>query len=112
MSSGNARVALLRARRRLRAELSKVVGFADLAIQGLAFASPVLGSGVNRALVSITHMSSGSYEVTYDHRTLYLYDEERVRLSPNDHVESGGSAGNGDGVRGPDGVMSVIPQPT
>jgi predicted lipoprotein with Yx(FWY)xxD motif len=78
----------------------------------LTSASPIFGPGVNRALVSITPMSSGSYEVTYDHRTLYLYDEERVRLSPNDHVESGGSAGNGDGVRGPDGVMSVIPQPT
>jgi hypothetical protein len=77
----------------------------------LTSASPVLGPGVNAALVSIRPMGKGDYEVSYDHRLLYLYDEERVRLGPNEHVESSGSTGNGEGLRGPDGVMSVVALP-
>jgi predicted lipoprotein with Yx(FWY)xxD motif len=76
----------------------------------LTSGEPRLGPGVNAALISITPKGAGDYEVTYDHRPLYLYDHERVRLSANDRIVSGGSAGNGAGKRGPDGLMSVVAQ--
>ena len=50
-------IAALPAKSPLRAELSKVVGFADLAIQGLAFASPVLGSIGTPLTVDQTELS-------------------------------------------------------
>jgi predicted lipoprotein with Yx(FWY)xxD motif len=75
----------------------------------LTSSPPRLEPGVKRALVSFTRLGNGDYEVTYDHRPLYLYDREGVRLSANGHIESNGSVGNGAGIRGPDGVMSVVP---
>jgi predicted lipoprotein with Yx(FWY)xxD motif len=74
----------------------------------LTSAQPRLGPGVNRALVSITPVKDGDFQVTYDHRPLYLYDREEVRLSANDHLVNSGSTGNGAGVRGPRGAMSVV----
>ena len=50
-------IAALPVRSPLRAELGKVVGFADLAIQGLAFASPVLGSIGTPLTVDQTELS-------------------------------------------------------
>jgi predicted lipoprotein with Yx(FWY)xxD motif len=74
----------------------------------LTSAAPHLGAGIDGALVAIIPRGIGDYEVTYDHHPVYLYDRERVRLSANDHVVSSGSTGNGVGVRGPDGVMTVV----
>jgi predicted lipoprotein with Yx(FWY)xxD motif len=78
----------------------------------LTSAAPHLGPGVNGALVSITPRGMGNYQVTYDHQPLYLFDRESVRLSANDRIVSSGSRGNGVGVRGPDGVMSVVAPPS
>jgi len=50
-------ISALPARSPLRAELGRVVGFADLAIQGLAFASPVLGSIGTPLTVDQTELS-------------------------------------------------------
>jgi hypothetical protein len=72
---------------------------------------PVLGPGLHGAPISIDRIGRGEYDVTYGDWTLYLYDRERVRLNANGDIESGGSAGNGDGGPGPDGVMSIVPVP-
>jgi len=53
--------------------------------------------------------ADGDYDITYDHRPLYLYDEENIRLNRNDHLVANGSVGNGAEKRGPSGVMSVVP---
>jgi predicted lipoprotein with Yx(FWY)xxD motif len=74
----------------------------------LTSAQPHLGPGINSALVSIIPQKSGSFQVTYDHRPLYLFDHEMVQLSANDHLVNSGSTGNGAGVHGPHGVMSVV----
>jgi ABC-2 type transport system permease protein len=62
-------IAALPARSPLRAELGRVVGFADLAIQGLAFANPVLGSIGTPLTVDQTELSgrttpTATYAVT------------------------------------------------
>jgi predicted lipoprotein with Yx(FWY)xxD motif len=74
----------------------------------LTSASPRLGPGVNRALVGIVRRADGNFQVTYDHRPLYLYNREIIRLSSSDRLTKSGSTGNGAGERGPSGVMSVV----
>jgi predicted lipoprotein with Yx(FWY)xxD motif len=69
---------------------------------------PRLGPGVNGAFVGLNRLASGDYEVTYNHRPLYLYDQEKIRLSAKGHLAMNGSSGNGAGQRGPGGVMSVV----
>lgn len=77
----------------------------------LTSAQPHAGPGVNSALVSTAPAGNGDYVATYDHRPLYLYDHEQIRLSANEHLVSSGSAGNGTGIRGPHGIMSDVPLP-
>jgi predicted lipoprotein with Yx(FWY)xxD motif len=74
----------------------------------LSSARPRLGSGVKRALVGIKRLADGDDAVTYDHRALYLYDQEEIRLSASHRVVASGSTGNGAGVRGPGGVMKAV----
>jgi predicted lipoprotein with Yx(FWY)xxD motif len=75
----------------------------------LSSARPRVGPGVDGALVGMVRSADGDYDVTYDHRPLYLYDEENIRLNRNDHLVANGSVGNGAEKRGPSGVMSVVP---
>jgi hypothetical protein len=77
----------------------------------LTSAMPVVGPGLTSADISITRLGRGLFEVNSGHWTLYLYNQERVRLSSHGRIESGGSAGNGAGAPGPDGVMAVVPVP-
>jgi predicted lipoprotein with Yx(FWY)xxD motif len=51
----------------------------------LTSASPHLGPGVNASLVGTVRRADGTYQVTYDHRALYLYDDEVIRLNSHDH---------------------------
>jgi predicted lipoprotein with Yx(FWY)xxD motif len=74
----------------------------------LTSAPPHLGPGVNAALVGVVGRADGNYQVTYDHRPLYLYDDEVIRLNASDRLVSSGSAGNGADERGPGGVMGVV----
>jgi predicted lipoprotein with Yx(FWY)xxD motif len=74
----------------------------------LTSARPRIGPGVNAGLVGVVRRSDGNYQVTYDHRPLYLYDDEKIRLNANDHLVASGSAGNGADERGPGGVMGVV----
>jgi len=75
----------------------------------LTSARPRVGPRVNAALVGIVRKADGDYEVTYDHRPLYLFDEESIRLNPKDHLATNGSVGNGTREHVPGGVMSVVP---
>jgi predicted lipoprotein with Yx(FWY)xxD motif len=74
----------------------------------LTSAPPQLSADMSGTEIGITKVSSGNYQVTYEHRPLYLYDREEIRLNANDHLVTGGSMGNGDGVRGPGGTMAAI----
>lgn len=74
----------------------------------LTSAKPHLGPGVNGALVGLMKRADGNFEITYDHRPVYLYNEEKIRLTSSDFVVASGSAGNGADVRVPGGVMSAV----
>lgn len=74
----------------------------------LSSATPQLGPGVNAALVGTVRRPDGDLQVTYDHRPLYLYDDEMIRLNGRDHLTADGTAGNGSDQRGPSGVMGVV----
>jgi predicted lipoprotein with Yx(FWY)xxD motif len=77
----------------------------------LTSARPRVGPGVNGALVGVIRRADGNFEVTFDHRPLYLYDQERIRLNPKEHLVATGSVGNGAGERGPGGMMSIVTLP-
>jgi predicted lipoprotein with Yx(FWY)xxD motif len=74
----------------------------------LTNASPRVGPGVNATLVGTVRRPDGEIQVTYEHRPLYLYDDEIIRLNAKDRLVTNGSAGNGGGERGPNGVMRVV----
>lgn len=74
----------------------------------LTSASPQIGPGVNASLVGTVRRRDGEIQVTYDHRPLYLYDDEIIRLNASDRLVTDGSAGNGADQRGPNGVMGVV----
>jgi predicted lipoprotein with Yx(FWY)xxD motif len=74
----------------------------------LTSASPRLGPGVNASMISTIARGRGVYQVTYDRRPLYLYNEEAVQLQKNGHIVTSGSLGNGAGRRGPGGTMSIL----
>jgi hypothetical protein len=67
-----------------------------------------VGPGVNGTLVGLIQRADGNFEVTYDHRPVYLYDKEKIRLTSNDFIVASGSTGNGADERGPNGVMSAV----
>jgi predicted lipoprotein with Yx(FWY)xxD motif len=69
---------------------------------------PHLGAGVDAARVGVVRTSNGEFQVTYDNRPLYLYDDEMIRVNTSDRLVANGSAGNGAGERGPTGVMGVV----
>jgi predicted lipoprotein with Yx(FWY)xxD motif len=69
---------------------------------------PLVGAGVNDAQIGMTPQADGTYQVTYNHHPLYLYDREVIRLNANDHLVNSGSSGNGRDERGPGGVMLAV----
>lgn len=73
-------------------------------------ARPRLGPGVDGAEIGLVKSANGDFQVTYDHRPLYLYDRETIRLRARDHLVTSGSSGNGAHQDGPTGVMSVVVQ--
>jgi predicted lipoprotein with Yx(FWY)xxD motif len=73
-------------------------------------ARPRLGPGVDGAEIGLVKSANGDFQVTYDHRPLYLYDRETIRLRARDHLVTSGSSGNGAHQDGPTGAMSVVVQ--
>ena len=74
----------------------------------LTGASPDIGPGINATLVGTVRRPDGETQVTYDHRPLYLYDDEIIRLNASNRLVRDGSVGNGSGQRGPNGVTEVL----
>jgi predicted lipoprotein with Yx(FWY)xxD motif len=62
-----------------------------------------VGAGIAARSVGVVARSNGTDQVTYDGRALYLYAREKVFLNRNDKLKSSGTAGNGNGLPGPNG---------
>jgi predicted lipoprotein with Yx(FWY)xxD motif len=72
---------------------------------------PRVAKNVNARSVGINRRTNGTLQVTYDGHPLYLYSKERVLLRARVHLQSTGSAGNGNGLSGPDGGTFSIVRP-
>lgn len=75
----------------------------------LSSAMPTVGRGVAASKIGTTPTASGLSQVTYDGRPLYLYAKEKVLLRKGGRIDELATQGNGAGVSGPGGVMSVVP---
>ena len=71
---------------------------------------PVLTSGapkvegdIPKGSVGVMRRANGTEQVTFDGKPLYLYSKEKVSLNAVGVLKGSGTAGNGDGKRGPDG---------
>ena len=71
---------------------------------------PVLTTGpphvigdVSKKAVGIIHRANGTEQVTYNGAPLYLYAKEKVSLTPERALSGSGTAGNGEGKKGPTG---------
>jgi predicted lipoprotein with Yx(FWY)xxD motif len=62
-----------------------------------------VAGGISPHAVGVIRRTNGTEQVTYDGRALYLYSRERVFLTPKVRLQSSGTAGNGNGLRGPSG---------
>jgi predicted lipoprotein with Yx(FWY)xxD motif len=65
--------------------------------------APKVEPGVRRGEIRTIRLPDGCLQVTYEGHPLYLYANERVFLHPQGGIEPTGTAGNGNGVRGPRG---------
>jgi predicted lipoprotein with Yx(FWY)xxD motif len=72
---------------------------------------PRVAKNISAKNVGIIRRSDGNLQVTYDGRPLYMYSKERVFLRAGIHLQSTGSAGNGDGLSGPNGGTFSIVRP-
>jgi predicted lipoprotein with Yx(FWY)xxD motif len=71
---------------------------------------PVLTTGpprvignVSKAAVGVIRRGNGTELVTYNGAPLYLYAKEKVSLTPERALRGSGTAGNGEGAKGPNG---------
>lgn len=62
----------------------------------------VLGD-VPKKAVGVIHKANGTEQVTYNGAPLYFYAKEKVSLTPDRTLRGSGTAGNGEGKRGPTG---------
>lgn len=82
---------------------SSCVGRCALTWQPLLTSGPVrVAAGVRASQVGEIARGGGEEQVTYDGHPLYLYSREKV-FRQGLGLRAAGSAGNGDGLRGPDG---------
>lgn len=71
---------------------------------------PAVEGGVDPHAVGTMKLSDGALQATYNGHPLYVYAKERVFLAPRGGIASRGTAGNGNGVRGPSGgTFSTVP---
>jgi predicted lipoprotein with Yx(FWY)xxD motif len=70
----------------------------------LTMGTPHIVGDVSRAAIGVIRRANGTEQVTYDGAPLYLYAKERVFLTtPVRALKGSGTAGNGEGVKGPNG---------
>jgi predicted lipoprotein with Yx(FWY)xxD motif len=74
----------------------------------LTSARPNVGPGVDASKVGTIPRASGLFQVTFNGHPLYLYTKEKVLLRKGGRIDELATQGNGAGVTGPGGVMSVI----
>jgi predicted lipoprotein with Yx(FWY)xxD motif len=76
----------------------------------LTTGSPHVKDGVAASVVGTIRRSNGTLQVTYDHHPLYLYSREKFFRNRGPGFLSSGTAGNGNGLRAPNGgVFSMVP---
>jgi predicted lipoprotein with Yx(FWY)xxD motif len=76
----------------------------------LTIGTPRAKDGVAANAIGTIRRSNGTLQVTYDHRPLYLYSREKFFRSKGPGLLSSGTAGNGNGLRAPNGgVFLVVP---
>jgi predicted lipoprotein with Yx(FWY)xxD motif len=72
-------------------------------------ATPRANSGVSPSGIGTIRRANGTLQVTYDGKPLYLYAREEVFLKRGGGIVAKGTAGNGNGVTGPNGgTFSVV----
>jgi predicted lipoprotein with Yx(FWY)xxD motif len=74
----------------------------------LSSAMPKIAPGIDPLNVGVARTASGLFQVTYKGRPLYLYTKEKVSLRRGGRIDQLATQGNGAGVTGPGGVMSVV----
>jgi len=75
----------------------------------LSSAMPRVEPDVDASSVGVTPISSGLFQVTYEGHPLYLYAKEKVLLRKGGRIDELATQANGEGVSGPGGFMSVVP---
>jgi predicted lipoprotein with Yx(FWY)xxD motif len=71
-------------------------------------ATPHVDAGVSSRDIGTIRRANGTLQVTYDGKPLYLYARERAFVKPHGGIQAKGTAGNGEGLRGPSGDFSVV----
>jgi predicted lipoprotein with Yx(FWY)xxD motif len=66
---------------------------------------PIVHDGIAQSSIGTIRRSNGTYQVTYDHRPLYLYSRETFFRSRGPGLLSTGTAGNGNGLRMSNGAV-------
>jgi predicted lipoprotein with Yx(FWY)xxD motif len=74
----------------------------------LTSAMPEAARGINAKDVGMIRRSDGTFQASYDGKPLYFYSKEKVYLHARIHLQSTGSAGNGNGLSGPHGGTFLI----
>jgi predicted lipoprotein with Yx(FWY)xxD motif len=74
----------------------------------LTSAMPTFDHGVDASKVGVTPTASGLFQVTFEGHPLFLYAKEKVVLRKGGRIDELATQGNGAGVAGPGGVMSVV----
>jgi predicted lipoprotein with Yx(FWY)xxD motif len=75
----------------------------------LSTGQPNVKDGVALSAIGTIRRANGTYQVTYNHRPLYLYSRETFFRRRGAGLRSSGTAGNGNGLRAPNGgVFSTL----
>ena len=75
----------------------------------LSSAVPSVGPGVDASNIGVRPLGPGLFQVTFKGRPLYLYAKEKVLLLKGGRIDELATQGNGAGVAGPGGAMSLAP---
>jgi predicted lipoprotein with Yx(FWY)xxD motif len=87
--------------------VAKSTGTSPLWTPVLTSAKPKI-SGLDPFNIGMTPVATGLFQVTFQGHPLYLYAKEKVILSKGGRIDELATEGNGAGVRGPGGVMSLV----